>query len=86
MNIAYNDHDPNVADDPNTRFEDSCGVYYPFQKERNIPVECNSDESHTPGVRTLILEEDSFEIWNIIIVLNDKCVHDFKFLHQALSV
>ena len=31
------------------RFEDSCGVYYPFQKERNIPVECNSDESHTPG-------------------------------------
>merc|ERR1711990_394399 len=27
------------------RFEDSCGVYYPFQKERNIPVECNSDES-----------------------------------------
>ena len=45
-----------------TRFEDSCGVYYPFQKERNIPVECNSDESHTPGVRTLVLEEDSFEI------------------------
>ena len=26
-----------------------CGVYWPFQKERNTPVECNSDESHTPG-------------------------------------
>ena len=52
MNRAHNDHDPNGADDANTRFEDSCGVYYPFQKERNIPVECNSDESHTPGMRT----------------------------------
>ena len=31
------------------RFEDRCGVYWPFQKERNTPVECNSDESHTPG-------------------------------------
>merc|ERR550519_2525903 len=31
------------------RFEDQCGVYWPFLKERNIPVECNSDESHTPG-------------------------------------
>ena len=31
------------------RFDDSCGVYYPFQKDRNVPVECNSDESHTPG-------------------------------------
>ena len=32
------------------RFEDKCGVYWPFQEERNIPVECNSDESHTPGI------------------------------------
>ena len=31
------------------RFEDRCGVYWPFQKERNTAVECNSDESHTPG-------------------------------------
>jgi len=31
------------------RFEDNCGVYWPFQTDRNIPVECNSDESHTPG-------------------------------------
>merc|ERR1712244_38403 len=31
------------------RFEDNCGVYWPFEEERNIPVECNSDESHTPG-------------------------------------
>jgi len=31
------------------RFEDRCGVYWPFQEERNTAVECNSDESHTPG-------------------------------------
>merc|ERR1719516_200162 len=31
------------------RFEDRCGVYWPFQEERDTPVECNSDESHTPG-------------------------------------
>ena len=31
------------------RFEDNCGVYWPFERERNTPVECNSDESHTPG-------------------------------------
>eukprot|EP00092_Neocalanus_flemingeri_P027787 GFUD01030163.1.p1 GENE.GFUD01030163.1~~GFUD01030163.1.p1 ORF type:complete len:163 (+),score=31.03 GFUD01030163.1:86-574(+) len=31
------------------RFEDNCGVYWPFEEERNTPVECNSDESHTPG-------------------------------------
>ena len=32
------------------RFEDRCGVYWPFQEERNTAVECNSDESHTPGM------------------------------------
>merc|ERR1712141_197609 len=33
------------------RYEDNCGVYWPFEKDRmgNVPVECNRDESHTPG-------------------------------------
>lgn len=31
------------------RYDDNCGVYWPFLPERNVPVECNSDESHTPG-------------------------------------
>ena len=31
------------------RYEDNCGVYWPFIPERNVAVECNSDESHTPG-------------------------------------
>ena len=35
------------------RFEDRCGVYWPFQEDRNTPVECNSDESHTPGMHPL---------------------------------
>jgi hypothetical protein len=29
--------------------EDSCGAYKKFDKSRHIAVECNSDESHTPG-------------------------------------
>ena len=24
-------------------------MYWPFESDRNVPVECNSDESHTPG-------------------------------------
>mgnify|MGYP006952280651 CR=1 FL=1 len=28
---------------------DSCGAYSSFEKEKHIPVECNSHESHTPG-------------------------------------
>ena len=29
-------------------------MYWPFQEERNTAVECNSDESHTPGMVTHI--------------------------------
>lgn len=29
--------------------EDTCGAYKDFEKEKHIPVECTSDESHTPG-------------------------------------
>ena len=53
-----------------TRFEDSCGVYYPFQKERNIPVECNSDESHTPGMRTKRTTALLFSTANVFMISN----------------
>ncbi|KAK6627922.1 hypothetical protein RUM44_010404 [Polyplax serrata] len=29
--------------------DDSCGAYSSFEKDKHIPVECNSYESHTPG-------------------------------------
>ena len=29
--------------------EDNCGAYTNFDKGRNLPVECNSDESKMPG-------------------------------------
>lgn len=29
--------------------QDNCGAYKKFVKEEHIPIECNSDESHTPG-------------------------------------
>jgi len=28
---------------------DNCGAYEKFHKDRHVPVECTSDESHTPG-------------------------------------
>ncbi|BES91730.1 Hypothetical protein NTJ_04538 [Nesidiocoris tenuis] len=28
---------------------DNCGAYKKFDKESNLPIECNSDESVTPG-------------------------------------
>ena len=59
------------------RFEDNCGVYWPFQEQRNIPVECNSDESHTPGTfcvkivkqgpRGFICKYSKTFLWYIII-------------------
>ena len=39
----------NKPSDIRFRYDDNCGVYWPFLPERNVPVECNSDESHTPG-------------------------------------
>lgn len=35
------------SDDPDG--EDNCGAYKKFVKEEHIPIECNSDESHSPG-------------------------------------
>ncbi|XP_046492562.1 uncharacterized protein [Neodiprion pinetum] len=29
--------------------EDNCGAYEEFDKQRNVPIECNSEESHMPG-------------------------------------
>jgi hypothetical protein len=29
--------------------EDNCGAYDTFEKQNHIAVDCNSDESHTPG-------------------------------------
>lgn len=29
--------------------EDNCGAYNKFDKTRHIAIDCNSDESHTPG-------------------------------------
>lgn len=29
--------------------EDNCGAYNKFDKNQNIAVECNSEESHMPG-------------------------------------
>ncbi|NP_001239114.1 ATPase family AAA domain-containing protein 1-A-like precursor [Nasonia vitripennis] len=38
---------------------DNCGAYTNFDKERHIPVECNSDESKMPGTFCVKLTQQS---------------------------
>ncbi|XP_015437103.1 PREDICTED: uncharacterized protein LOC107192384 [Dufourea novaeangliae] len=37
------------SSDTDSKGEDVCGAYAKFNKEKNIAVECNSEESHMPG-------------------------------------
>ncbi|XP_065164398.1 uncharacterized protein [Atheta coriaria] len=37
------------ASSEDAKGEDNCGAYKRFDKERNIAIECNTDESHMPG-------------------------------------
>ena len=39
--------------------EDSCGAYKKFQKDRHVAVECNSDESVTPGTFCMKVTQQS---------------------------
>ncbi|XP_031780128.1 uncharacterized protein LOC103318135 [Nasonia vitripennis] len=38
---------------------DNCGTYSKFDKERNVPVECTSDDSKTPGTFCVKLTQQS---------------------------
>ncbi|XP_063972478.1 uncharacterized protein LOC135160165 [Diachasmimorpha longicaudata] len=37
------------SSDTDKKGEDLCGAYRPFDKTKNIAVECNSEDSHMPG-------------------------------------
>ncbi|XP_076285836.1 UPAR/Ly6 domain-containing protein crok [Lasioglossum baleicum] len=37
------------SSDTDAKGEDLCGAYEKFDKEKNIAIECNSEESHMPG-------------------------------------
>ncbi|XP_076232499.1 UPAR/Ly6 domain-containing protein crok [Calliopsis andreniformis] len=37
------------SSDTDPKGEDLCGAYEKFDKEKNIAIECNSEESHMPG-------------------------------------
>ncbi|XP_067215240.1 UPAR/Ly6 domain-containing protein crok isoform X1 [Linepithema humile] len=45
---------------------DLCGAYSKFDKEKNVPIECNSEESHMPGTFCVKYTEQSPRgfIWN----------------------
>ncbi|XP_076626538.1 UPAR/Ly6 domain-containing protein crok [Colletes latitarsis] len=46
--------------------EDLCGAYQKFDKEKNIAIECNSEESHMPGTFCIKVTHQSPRgfIWN----------------------
>ncbi|KAG7197811.1 hypothetical protein KM043_001625 [Ampulex compressa] len=37
------------SSDTDPKGEDICGAYEKFDKEKNVAIECNSEESHMPG-------------------------------------
>lgn len=47
------------SSDTDPKGEDFCGAYKKFDKERNIAVDCNSEESKTPGTFCLKLTQQS---------------------------
>ncbi|KAK7870511.1 hypothetical protein R5R35_002915 [Gryllus longicercus] len=46
--------------------EDNCGAYSKFDKSRHIAIDCNSDESHTPGSFCMKIVQQSAKgfIWD----------------------
>ncbi|XP_012269954.2 uncharacterized protein LOC105694143 [Athalia rosae] len=47
------------SSDQDNKGEDLCGAYKKFDKERNIAIECNSEESHMPGSFCVKLTQQS---------------------------
>lgn len=47
------------SSDMDSKDEDLCGAYTYFDKERNVPIECNSEESHMPGTFCVKYTEQS---------------------------
>lgn len=47
------------SSDMDSKGEDLCGAYSYFDKERNVPLECNSEESHMPGTFCVKYTEQS---------------------------
>ncbi|KAM0734991.1 hypothetical protein ACS0PU_011104 [Formica fusca] len=47
------------SSDMDAKGEDLCGAYANFDKERNVPIECNSEESHMPGTFCVKYTEQS---------------------------
>ena len=76
------------------RFEDKCGVYWPFQEERNIPVECNSDESHTPGINMSLViipyiascTKTASDTWKIFRILIFEAVSSYIKTSSLLQI
>ncbi|XP_006615562.1 uncharacterized protein LOC122716386 isoform X1 [Apis laboriosa] len=54
------------SSDTDPKGEDLCGAYTKFDKEKNIAVECNSEESNMPGTFCVKITHQSPRgfIWN----------------------
>ncbi|XP_076160273.1 UPAR/Ly6 domain-containing protein crok [Ptiloglossa arizonensis] len=54
------------SSDTDPKGEDLCGAYQKFDKEKNIAIECSSEESHMPGTFCVKVTHQSPRgfIWN----------------------
>lgn len=51
---------------------DKCGAYVRFNKTENIPIECNSDESHMPGSFCMKVVQQGPKGFICKFILNEK--------------
>ncbi|XP_021951392.1 uncharacterized protein LOC110848473 [Folsomia candida] len=47
------------SDEDKSKGEDHCGVYSKFDKDYHVPVDCQGDESYTPGTFCVKLTQQS---------------------------
>ncbi|XP_078044832.1 UPAR/Ly6 domain-containing protein crok [Augochlora pura] len=54
------------SSDTDAKGDDLCGAYKKFDKDKNIAIECNSEESHMPGTFCVKITQQSPRgfIWN----------------------
>lgn len=69
------------SDEDKSKGEDHCGVYSKFDKDYHVPVDCQGDESYTPGTFCVKLTQQSPRgfIWDGRLVTRQNNYNNYYF-------